>query len=452
MICISPRKVLESLSTAAILFLKSLSSTKGVRVAIIDSGIDITNPCFGDAGFPATTQLGDHTYTNNKVIVAKVFNNKSPSRGYTAAPIQDHGTHVAGTAACNADTPASVSGATIPYLISGVAPAAQLGNYNIFPGDVTDARSEDILNALDAAYADGMDVANMSLGGGAHGIQDLLTIAVDNLDLANMVVAVAAGNDGEGDDTAHPPLPPGHYTVESPGSAARALTAGAFTVGHSARSLVQQGATFYASEDGEFAVPVVDLTGATVEAGGDPVALVGDHKDGCATYGPVAAGSIVLVARGVCTFAEKVHNAQVAGAAGVIIVNRDNFPIPMADDPSLGNTIPAVMVGHNDGIALYGNIPANATITAPLYVSEDPPIFADFAPGANVQSSFSGEGPTDVDFRIKPDVMAPGENVVSSIPSASCAAPPCFAFFSGTSMATPHLAGSAAVVRGAHAD
>jgi len=425
---------------------------KGVRIAVIDTGIDITHPCFSEAGFPATPQLGDHTHTNNKVIVAKVFNNKSPSRGYTAAPIQDHGTHVAGTAACNKDTPASVSGVTIPYLISGVAPAAQLGNYNIFPGDVTDARSEDILNALEAAYADGMDVANMSLGGGAHGIQDLVTIAVDNLDVANMVVAVAAGNSGDGDDPAHPPLPPGHFTVESPGSAARALTAGAFTVGHAVRSLVKQGTTFYASEDGEFAVPTVDLTGATVEAGGAPVDLVGGHKDGCASYGPVAAGSIVLVARGVCTFAEKVHNAQAAGAIGAIIVNRDNFPIPMADDPSLGNTIPAVMVGHDDGIALYGNIPANATITAPLYVSEDPPILAAFAPEANVQSSFSGQGPTDVDFRIKPDVMAPGENVLSSIPAAFCAAPPCFAFFAGTSMATPHLAGSAAVLRGAHPD
>ena len=106
-------------------------------------------------------------YTNNKVIVAKVFNNKSPSRHYTAAPIQDHGTHVAGTVACNRTPRPRVTGATIPYPISGVAPAAQLGNYNIFPGDVTDARSEDILNALDAAYADGMDVANMSLGGGA---------------------------------------------------------------------------------------------------------------------------------------------------------------------------------------------------------------------------------------------------------------------------------------------
>lgn len=126
---------------------------------------------------------------------------------------------MAGTVACNYGTP--VSGLPVPHPISGVAPRALLGNYNIFPADVENARSEDILNALDAAYMDGFDVANMSLGGGAHGIQDLLTIAVDNLDQANMVSAVAAGNSG-----------PGHYTVESPGSAARALTAGAATVGH----------------------------------------------------------------------------------------------------------------------------------------------------------------------------------------------------------------------------
>lgn len=192
---------------------------EGVKVAIIDTGVDIKHPCSSDAGYPAQTQLGDKAFTNNKVIVAKVFNNKTPGRGYTAEAIQEHGSHVAGTVACNYGTP--VSGLPVPHPISGVAPRALLGNYNIFPADVENARSEDILNALDAAYMDGFDVANMSLGGGAHGIQDLLTIAVDNLDQANMVSAVAAGNSG-----------PGHYTVESPGSAARALTAGAATVGH----------------------------------------------------------------------------------------------------------------------------------------------------------------------------------------------------------------------------
>jgi minor extracellular serine protease Vpr len=113
----------------------------GVRVAIVDTGIDVTHPCFSDAGYGAQGQLGDHRFTNNKVIVAKVFNNKTPSRGYSAEAIQSHGTHVSGTVACNYNTPATVDGVVIPYGISGVAPRALLGNYNIFPGDVESARS-----------------------------------------------------------------------------------------------------------------------------------------------------------------------------------------------------------------------------------------------------------------------------------------------------------------------
>ena len=84
----------------------------------------------------------------------------------------------------------------IPYDPSGVAPAARLGNFNVFPADVASARSEDILDALEEAYERGFDVANMSLSGGQGGIQDLLSIAVDNFDAAGMVSAVAAGNKG----------------------------------------------------------------------------------------------------------------------------------------------------------------------------------------------------------------------------------------------------------------
>src|SRR5205814_1372363 len=147
----------------------------------VETAIDSTRPCFSDAGYAAQAQLGDHQFTNNKVIAAKVFNNKTPSRHYTPAPLQDHGTHVAGTVGCNLDTPATVQGAVIPYLISGVAPRSLLGNYNVFPDDVLNARSEDILDALEAAYADGFDVANMSLGGGSHCILVLLTIVLGNV-------------------------------------------------------------------------------------------------------------------------------------------------------------------------------------------------------------------------------------------------------------------------------
>jgi minor extracellular serine protease Vpr len=403
----------------------------GVKVAIVDTGIDITHPCFGDAGYPAQTQLGDHSFTNNKVIAAKVFNNKTPSRGFTAEAIQEHGSHVAGTVACNAGTAATVAGVLIPHPIAGVAPRALLGNYNVFPGDVTNARSEDILNALEAAYADGFDVANMSLGGGASGIQDLLTIAVDNLDAADMVVAVAAGNSG-----------PGHFTVESPGSAARALTAGAATVGHIIAAQVSAGSVTAPAVSGDFATVSADLSA--------PLGVVtGTGTNGLNTAcSALPAGSLTgkigLVTRGVCTFSTKIRNAQAAGAVAVLVSNNVAGDASAMGQDGTANqpTIPAYMVSILDGAALKGQDGATATITKDL---------AYFVTGNDdFMAGFSSQGPTDVDFRVKPDVVAPGVNVLSSIPHQFCAAPPCFAFFQGTSMATPHLAGSAAVVRWAH--
>ncbi|HET9576712.1 MAG TPA: S8 family serine peptidase [Usitatibacter sp.] len=404
---------------------------EGVKVAIVDTGIDITHPCFSDAGYPAQAKLGDRTLTNNKVIAAKVFNNKTPSRGFTAAAIQSHGTHVAGTVACNAGTPATVDGVVIPYAISGVAPRALLGNYNVFPGNVENARSEDILNALEAAYADGFDVANMSLGGGAHGIQDLLTIAVDDLDAANMVVAVAAGNSG-----------PGLFTVESPGSAARALSAGASSVPHFVGTPVSANGATYGAASGEFATVATDLTATLAAvAGGSAIGL----DTACSSLAGLS-GKIALLSRGSCTFSTKVRNAQSAGAVAVVMVNNvPGDPIAMAQDGTANQpTIPAYMVALDDGTSLKGANGAAATIGATQQYF--------LTTRANIMADFSSQGPTDVDFRVKPDVVAPGVNVLSSLPANACAAPPCFAFFSGTSMATPHLAGSAAFLRGEHPD
>jgi minor extracellular serine protease Vpr len=407
---------------------------KGVRVAIVDTGIDQTHPCFDDAGYtaPAGFPRGQIKYTNNKVIVAKVFNNKGNLNGFDAKAVQDHGTHVAGTVACDFQTPAVVDGVSIPYGVSGVAPAAYLGNYNVFPGDVANARSEDILNALDAAYSDGFDVANMSLGGGAHGIQDLLTIAVDNLDAANFVVAVAAGNSG-----------PGHFTVESPGSAARALSAGASTVPHFVGAPLTVGGATYGVAAGDFATVSADLTASFAVVLNGASALSNACTAGApGADGKPAAGSltgkIALISRGVCTFSEKIRNSQDAGAAAVIVVNN------VAGDPTamgLGGipnepTIPAYMAALTAKTALVADNGLSATIgAAKAYFSTT---------NVDIMAGFSSQGPTDVDFRVKPDVVAPGVNVLSSIPGND------WAFFQGTSMATPHLAGSAAVVKSQH--
>jgi minor extracellular serine protease Vpr len=401
----------------------------GVKVAVIDSGIDVTHPCFDDTGYPAVPQLGDPRYTNNKVIAAKVFIMR---HGYTPEAIDSHGTHVAGTIGCNLDTPATVDGVEIPYDISGVAPRALLGNYNVFPGDVANARSEDIVNALEEAYEDGFDVANMSLSGGSSGNLDLLGVVVNNLDEANMVVAIAASNDG-----------PGHYTVGSPGNAERALTAGASTVPHFVGAPVVISGTTYGAATGDFAVVTQTLTAPL-----DAVTVNTNTLSTACTALPPGSltGEIAAVSRGVCAFSVKIRNAQAAGAVAVLVVNNvAGDPTAMGTDGTPNQpTIPAYMLPLSSRSAVIAADGTPATINAAL---------AYFATtNANIMAGFSGQGPTDVTWRVKPDVVAPGVNVLSSIPRSYCGGDPCFAFFQGTSMATPHLAGSAAVVRGYHPD
>jgi minor extracellular serine protease Vpr len=404
-----------------------------VKVGIIDTGIDVTHPCFSDAGFPSTPKQGPPALTNNKVIVAKVFNNQSNRFGYSPAAIQEHGTHVAGTVACDyglTNNTTSVNGVPVPYGVNGVAPAAQLGNYNVFPGEDGNARSEDILNALEAAYQDDMDVVNLSLGGNGHGVQDLLTNAIDDLDQAGMISAVAAGNSG-----------PGHFTVESPGSAARALTAGASTVGHFIGSPVTANGETHGAAAGDFPTVSADFTGKVV------VFKVGTAlSQGCSALPSVGTTdpTIGVVSRGTCSFSAKIRNAQNAGADAVLVVNNANGdPVAMAQDGTPNQpTVAAYMLSIADTAWIMGADGTTGMIGASKTYFN--------TANDDIMANFSSQGPTDVDFRVKPDVVAPGVNVLSSIPATFCPAAPCWAFFQGTSMATPHLAGSAAVVIGQH--
>jgi minor extracellular serine protease Vpr len=398
---------------------------QGIKVAIIDSGIDASHPCFAGGADPTPND----PHTNAKVLNAAVYYMQNNRTRFTPADANGHGTHVAGTVACNFNTAATVSEVAIPYGVSGVAPAAKLGNFNVFPGDVGNARSEDIVNALEDALELGYDVANMSLGGGSRGFNDLLAMATDNADQAGMVVAVAAGNSG-----------PGAFTIESPGKAARALTAGASTVPHFVGAQLKVGSATYGAAVGDFPTVKEDLSAQLGVVMGGPAIRDGLNEACAALSAGSLSNRIAVVSRGTCTFSEKIRNAQNAGAVATIVVNN------VAGDPTamgLGGipnepTIPAYMVAMQHRQALIAANNASATITKAMayFLTEN----------KDIRAGFSSEGPTDVDFRVKPDVMAPGVNVLSAQPASACPVAPCWAFFQGTSMATPHLAGSAAFI------
>jgi minor extracellular serine protease Vpr len=416
----------------------------GIKIGDIDTGIDNTHPFFDPtgfsypAGFPkcdAADSASHHpdqdcNYVSPKVIVAKVFYNKAQNQGLDAQAIQDHGTHTAGIAAgiYNPSLNAVVNGVLINDM-SGIAPGAWLGNYNVFPGNVLNARNEDILNAVDAAIADGMDVLNLSLGGNYHGNNDLLAIGLDNAVDAGLVVAVAAGNSG-----------PGAGTVESPGRARKVITVAASTNKH----FVGQPFTYPAGVGTTIGAAVGDF--AALPTGS--YNLFDTNSNGCSSVDPGASGNLAIIDRGTCTFSQKVANAKAAGAVGVVIINNvAGDPTAMARTAGFDDDLPAVMIGKDEGAALRGSgaTTASATATFQEFITANQDILA----------GFSSQGPTNVDVAIKPDVTSVGVNVLSSI---TCVGKPAgcpgdgtgWAFFSGTSMSTPHIAGSGAVLKNLH--
>jgi len=411
----------------------------GIKIGDIDTGIDETHPFFDPTGFSyppgfpkcdAADSNSHHEdqdckYVSPKVIVAKVFYNKAHQQGLDAQAIQDHGTHTAGDAAGVTGQTAVVNGVSIDDM-SGIAPGAWLGNYNVFPGDVSNARSEDILNAVDAAVEDGMDVLNLSLGGSYHGNNDLLALGLDNAVDAGVVVAVAAGNSG-----------PGAGTLESPGRARKIITVGASTNNHFVGepfTYPSGGGTTIGAAVGDFP----PLPTASYD-------LFDTNSTSCVSVDPGASGKLAIINRGGCTFSTKVRNAIAAGAIGVLVINNvAGDPTAMAKDGGGGDDLPAVMIGLNEGAALRSSGATTADATA---------TFSEFTNTGNedILAGFSSQGPTAVDFAVKPDLTSVGVNVLSSI---TCVGKPdtCpgdgtgWAFFSGTSMSTPHIAGSAAVL------
>lgn len=421
---------------------------KGMMIADIDTGIDIKNPCFSDKGMapPPIARRGDLSFTNNKVIVARAFG-PDPSTHYSPADTIGHGTFTAAIEACDFNTHAPKA------TISGVAPAAYLMNYNWSPaqpnGSAADNGFDPILPALEDAVLDGADVVNMSLGEPLSGDARL---DPDEAELqaattAGVPVVVSAGNAG--------PFP---QTVTSPAASPYAIAVGATsndrglfgTVSVTGPGDVPPQLQGMKGEIGT--VPFNYTTspaqmvyvGLARKAGDDP-----NNKNADDLAGKNLKGKIAIIKRGVMRFKVKLQNVQNAGAVGAIFF--DDHPELSTGTFDQGTaTIPALFMDYEDGTALVDYVESNPDATATL----DGNLTAYPVPG-DVITDFSSRG-YDAGYDIKPDLVAPGQNIYSATedsvppPTGEMYDPSGFTQADGTSFSAPHVAGAIALIMEQH--
>ncbi len=401
----------------------------GIKIAVLDTGIDQNHPGFQDSGleipsgFPKLSREEYKGFTNNKVIVARNYSmEETPEDRY------GHGTAVAMAAA-------GVSTQGTRALISGAAPKAWLGNYKVAGAEGSAADSR-ILRAFDDAVKDGMDVINLSYGDPAASrpTEDLVVEAVERATTAGALVVLAAGNEG-----------PDPNTIASPATAPSAITVGASSSDRMfTTSVAAEGATPYLGVPGSGPNAVEPLTAPLRDVAGlDPDGMAcGVLPDGS------LAGRIAFILRGVCYFEEKLNNAQKAGAvAAVVYTDADR---PAADfTMSVGEaSLPAMLVSYPDGVDLKKRVAEHPDLAITLHFQPAP-----FPVNPRRVASFSSRGP-NADLSVKPDLVAVGTwlhlaTQKSNPDEETMYAPSGYITESGTSFAAPIVAGAAAVLKAA---
>lgn len=423
----------------------------GVKIAVIDTGIDINHPMFQDtsltppAGFPRFTAPSlpsclnsDQPFTNSKVIVARNYFSllQNPDINCDAMDRDGHGTFVAGIAAGR-----RVQG---PFAnIAGVAPKAFLGSYKVFgtPGinDLATARA--LIKAMDDATKDGMDVINLSVGNPTTSLPDSdpLALAAAEAVAAGVTVVVAAGNGG-----------PATGTVSSPAISPAVITVGATTNSRLlAYALIVAGPVEVPAEL-QF-IPALLSTGPAITSDIGPaplvdIATVDSTSRACDSLPDLSlSGRIALIRRGGCSFQIKIANAALAGATAVVVYNNEFQQPPIVMDVGSSTQIPSVMIGNTEGTALVSYLAtagSNVTGTLPAAPQAIPTT-------PDIVAHFSAAGPA-TDFGIKPDLVAPGVNIYSATqrndPNGELYAASGFAIGDGTSFASPMAAGAAALL------
>ena len=411
-------------------------------------------------GICETGESFDETNCNNKLLGARFFIDGAETTGAidngefrSARDADGHGTHTATIAAGNRVS-ASIYGTFLGH-VEGMAPRARLAVYKacwLRPGDLrASCNTSDLAQAIDAAVADGVDIINYSVGSSLR-----TTAAPDDIALmaaakAGIFAAVAAGNDG-----------PNLTTIGSPAGSPWVTTVAASSR-EGQRSVEAMQVTAPPAIAGKYAVREASFTRDLRDA--DPVegqlVLVDDNDtvledgsdgtrmDACEPIvnDDEVSGKIAYIERGGCAFLTKIEHAEDAGAIAALVYNIAGDPIVMNGAAGFVD-IPALMIGQADGNLLLSEIDAGNIVEVVL----DKGLFLNESEDGNVMAAFSSRGPAPVRDILKPDITAPGINILAGFTpdAANTISGENFAYLSGTSMSTPHVAGVAALLREAH--
>lgn len=407
------------------------------------------------------------TYCNNKLIGARYYIDGfleqyelDENEFISPRDADGHGTHIATIAAGNF-VDATLAGTTVAR-VNGIAPRARVAVYKacwLEPGQLRGTCSTaDLARAIDDAVADGVDIINYSVGSDddINDADDLALLAAAD---ADVLTVAAAGNEG-----------PAPESVLSPAAAPWVMAVGASSRrgDHFREALrVNSPASVqddYPATEAGFTPRLRDVGPLTmrlilVDDGvigtfddGMGTTSTGTTFDGCETIVNTTEmnNQIALLQRGGCTFETKIRNAQAAGAKAAVVFNNQGEPILMT---GVRNSvrIPALMIGQADGQLLLERL----VDEDPVEITLDKKIFLTLRDQGNEMQGFSGRGPSKWEPGVlKPDVAAPGVDILGGhTPDvANNVRGERFQYLSGTSMAVPHVAGIAALLKEAHPD
>ncbi|ROR72713.1 S8 family serine peptidase [Bogoriella caseilytica] len=422
----------------------SVATGAGIVVGMLDTGVNPNHLSFqpetDEYDYPAPDQYfgacggapsqGNYDICNDKLIGAwNFYPEETDPRDFDS-----HGSHVGGTIAGAAHDGDVLVGTTVHELpgISGVAPHAQIISYRVCGGEDGRCLSTASVQAVQQAIEDGVDVLNYSISGSDNPWNDIVDQAFLDAYTAGMVVSASAGNDGPGAGTA---------AKSGPWNFSVGMTTTDRTITSSAALTDREEFSEMDFVPAEGLAPqetvVAPLLSALVESG---------DAWGCSPFDEgTFEDSVALIQRGECEFTQKFLNAEAAGAVAVVLYNNEpGPPIGAAQSGTLPEPgIPAVMISMANGLGIEELLAQDEELEITINtetVYEREPGTEDWL------SAGSSRGPSQHDLLL-PTFSAPGVNILAAASDPPEYSDDSYAVLTGTSMAAPHAAGAAALLR-----